>query len=601
MRKKLGILLAVSVFVLAALVPSGTALADSVTTLGSYSDPRGAMPARPGHTIKRVRMGASTTQPYTVNANSQVHNAIRFDAPAPCTNCWITDMVPSLVYEGDANQPNGTVANLNNDMMMHHFVMLHGGRTDLGCPGGLQSSLGERFFAAGNERSQMHLPGPYGYNNAASSFVLISHLVNKGSVQKKVNIEVTYQYRTTGGENAQPVWLDIDGCQDSEYTAPTGYSDTHSTWTSTFAGRAIGMTGHLHDVDITNAAPCLNHCPAQGHGIALSAELVGGNASTYFGPIPPNNSPPADLTGSTLCRSEGNYGTAWAGSQWRGHLDTMSDCGIFTDLLPGKQAEAFPAGGAYPTDGVPVGAGQQIKLHSEYQNDTGAPQTDVMGIMITYFAKPDPYPRPKGATPTRVPLVPAYNACTAPNRVHGPPDFPGNASNPDGSCNPPVQTSGQLTIGSPDANGAAAKSEGYVKVEAIVGNAATPADEGDARFRVSITDVRNKTGLADYTGQLQLETTIRVIDRDNGPGETGVVQDTPFRVTVPCATTADTTVGSTCSVITTADTVMGAGTIKEGKRSIWQLGQIRINDGGSDGVASTTPNTLFATQGVVVP
>ena len=601
MREKLGILLAVSAFLLVALVPSGSALADSVTTLGSYSDPRGAMPTRPGHTIKRVRMGSSTTQTYTVNANSQVHNAIRFDAPAPCTNCWITDMVPSLVYTGDANQADGTVANLNNDMMMHHFVLLQSGRTDLGCPGGLQSSLGERFFAAGNERSQMHLPAPYGYYNTASSFVLIAHLVNKSAVQKKVNIEVTYQYRTTGGENAQPVWLDIDGCSDSEYTAPTGYSDTHSSWTSTLSGRVIGMTGHLHDVDITSAAPCLNHCPAQGQGIALSAELVGGSASTYYGPVPPNNSPPADLTGSTLCRSEGYYGTTWAGSQWRGHLDTMSTCGIFTDLLPGKQAEAFPAGGAFPTNGVAVNAGQVIKLHSEYQNDTGAPQTDVMGIMITYFATPSPYPRPKGATPTRVSLVPAFNACTSPNRVHGPPDFPGNGSNPDGSCNPPTQTSSQLTVGAPDANGAPAKSEGSVVASAIVGNPGTPADEADARFKVDMTDVRNKTGLGDYTGQIQLETTIRVIDRDNGPGETGVVQDTPFRVTVPCTATGDTTVGSTCSVNTTADAVLGAGAIKEGKRSIWQLGQVRINDGGSDGVASTTPNALFATQGVLVP
>src|SRR5215207_7611978 len=245
MREKLGILLAVVAFVLVSLVPSGPALADSVTTLASFTDPRGAMPIRAGHTIKRVRMGSSTSQPYTINANSQVHNAVRFDAPAPCTNCWITDMVPSLVYEGDAVQPNGTVANLDNDMMMHHFVMLHGGRTDLGCPGGLQSSLGERFFAAGNERSQMHLPSPYGYFSTASSFVLISHLVNKSAVQKKVNVEVTYQYRTAGGDNATPVWLDIDGCSDSEYTAPTGYSDTHSTWNASFSGRAIAMSGHL--------------------------------------------------------------------------------------------------------------------------------------------------------------------------------------------------------------------------------------------------------------------------------------------------------------------------------------------------------------------
>jgi hypothetical protein len=79
------------------------------------------------------------------------------------------------------------------------------------------------------------------------------------------------------------------------------------------------------------------------------------------------------------------------------------------------------------------------------------------------------------------------------------------------------------------------------------------------------------------------------------------MQDTPFRVTVPCAATGDTTIGSTCSVDTTADAVIGAGAITEGKRTIWQMGQVRVNDGGSDGLASTTPNGLYLVQGVAVP
>ncbi len=157
-------------------------------------------------------------------------------------------------------------------------------------------------------------------------------------------------------------------------------------------------------------------------------------------------------------------------------------------------------------------------------------------------------------------------------------------------------------MGSPDANGAAAKSEGFVKFDALVGNPATPADEADARITISMTDVRrNTTGFPDYTGQLQLDTAIRVTDRDNGPSLFATGQDTPLKVTVPCAATGDTTVGSTCSVTTTADAVTGAGTIKEGRRSLWQLGQVRLNDGGADGVASTTPNSVFAVQGVLIP
>jgi len=43
------------------------------------------------------------------------------------------------------------------------------------------------------------------------------------------------------------------------------------------------------------------------------------------------------------------------------------------------------------------------------------------------------------------------------------------------------------------------------------------------------------------------------------------------------------------------------GAIREGKRSIWQMGQIQVSDGGADGQVGTTPNTTFARQGIFVP
>jgi hypothetical protein len=365
----------------------------------------------------------------------------------------------------------------------------------------------------------------------------------------------------------------------------------------------IGIGGHLHDVDITNASPCTNHCPEKGHGIAVSTEIVGGNSNDYYGPIPPNNPPPASLTGATMCRSEGLYGTAWAGTRYRGHLDTMTGCLVPGGLAPTYQQEAWPASGEYPSTGYPFSAGQTIRVHSEYQNDNPEPQTDVMGIMMAWYVPTSPgYSRAKNASPTKVSLVPAFNACTSPNRIHGPPDWPGNPSNPDTSCNPPTQSSSQLTIGAPDANGVALNGQGFVKAQSIAGNTATQADEADARFTVSMADVRRRTtGFPDYTGQLQLETSIRVTDKNNGPSEVATMQDTPFKVTVPCATTLDANVGSTCSVNTTADAVIGAGTVQEGKRTIWALGQVRLSDGGADGVASTTPNSPFMVQGVMVP
>jgi glucose/arabinose dehydrogenase len=207
------------------------------------------------------------------------------------------------------------------------------------------------------------------------------------------------------------------------------------------------------------------------------------------------------------------------------------------------------------------------------------------------------YPRPQGASPLRASLVPAFNACTAPNRTHGAP-----LSSP--SCAPPVKTSPNLTIGTPDSNGETANSSGSVRLKALPGNPGTGPDEADVSIDVSITDVRRTTaGLPDYTGQLQLRLPLRLTDRLNGGPvgfEHGTLQDRNFDATVPCTGTASTTIGSTCTLVTTADAIV-PGVVPEGKRSMWQLGQIQVLDGGADGVVSTTPNSLFETQGVMIP
>jgi hypothetical protein len=203
-----------------------------------------------------------------------------------------------------------------------------------------------------------------------------------------------------------------------------------------------------------------------------------------------------------------------------------------------------------------------------------------------YAATIGGYARPRGATPLHVSLVPAYLACGSPNRSHGAPLSYG-------SCNPPAPTSGQLTVGTPDANGAGVNFQGSVLYSVIV---------GDVKLTVSITDVRQKVTLADYTGQLLVDAAVRVTDKKNGPSgtESGTGTAWNFPVTVPCVSTASTTAGGTCTVNTTFNAVT-PGAIVESQRAIWQLGETKVFDGGPDGLASTAPNTLFADQGVFVP
>ena len=62
---------------------------------------------------------------------------------------------------------------------------------------------------------------------------------------------------------------------------------------------------------------------------------------------------------------------------------------------------------------------------------------------------------------------------------------------------------------------------------------------------------------------------------------------------VPCSS-------GTCSISTTYEAVV-PGAVKELKRGNWELGAVRVLDGGADGNPATAPNTVFAVQGVFVP
>jgi hypothetical protein len=207
------------------------------------------------------------------------------------------------------------------------------------------------------------------------------------------------------------------------------------------------------------------------------------------------------------------------------------------------------------------------------------------------------YPRPKGATPTRVSLTPAYKACTAANRTHNAP-----LSIP--SCNPPQPTSRFLTVGTPDANGLTANSIGSVLFR--VTGVGTSSE--NIAINVSMTDVRcqGTTGgcaagaLPPYTGVLHFKTTFRVTDKANG-GADGTTSDYPLQFSVLCAP-AGAGVGSTCSTNTTINAVVGASAIVQGQRAIWQLpGPVDLYDGGSTGAFNASDATLFAEGGLFAP
>jgi hypothetical protein len=225
-----------------------------------------------------------------------------------------------------------------------------------------------------------------------------------------------------------------------------------------------------------------------------------------------------------------------------------------------------------------------------------------LGLMLVSQVASATHVRPKGASPLRASLVPAYKACTSPNRTHAAPlSFP--------SCNPPVQSSNFLTVGTPDANGAGANSIGFVQLTV---KATSPED---INISSSITDVRCKAGTSasvcttanaaagpDYSGGLRSLATVRISDHYNGATltEAATVQDLSFTFNLGCANTGDSSVGGLCSATTSANAVI-PGQVKDTKREVMEVGQIAINDGGVNGVAGAADATQFETQGIFIP
>jgi hypothetical protein len=174
-----------------------------------------------------------------------------------------------------------------------------------------------------------------------------------------------------------------------------------------------------------------------------------------------------------------------------------------------------------------------------------------------------------------------------------------------------VQASDYLTVGTPDANGAGANSRGFILLRV---KATSPED---VLISGTITDVRclpatatavcnsaNTADGPDYSGELQGNATIRVTDHYNGPGlnEAATVQDIQFPVNLTCANTTDTTRGGICTVNTSGPVVCPECGLREGQRTVVQLAQYQVFDGGFDGQVSTTAdNTLFEVEGIFIP
>ena len=259
----------------------------------------------------------------------------------PCSNCYMTGAGIDLVYE------DGTTANLDTGAMLHHIVMFNGSRPDATCsPETPMGGLGQRFFAAGNERTGSDLPAGFGYHLGKEPVQSAIEIMNHAAEQKTVYLKADIRWvpdSTAGMKAVTPVWLDQNNCNTSQYAVPAGPSNRVWRWTSNLTGRVLFTGGHVHDggikIDISN-----------------------------------------ETAGQHLCTSYAGYGNNPA---YMGSVESMTTCNW--DRLG------------------TVRRGETIAIDTFYDSPTA--QSDVMGIVLAFVYETEDLaggtpPPPEPAPPT---------------------------------------------------------------------------------------------------------------------------------------------------------------------------------------------------------
>jgi hypothetical protein len=331
--------------------------------------------------------------------------------------------------------------------------------------------------------------------------------------------------------------------------------------------------------------------------VAAGGEVIAGDAccDEAFGGGP---SPDAERVAWAQSDLGSSSATLYTRTRSGGSPQPAGPVGEKVDWSPDGMRLVFDVGGDIYTSN-PDGTGRtQITATPETEQ-----AADWQPVMDTVYPG---YARPKEASVLRVPLVPSYKRCGSPNSQHGPPlAF--------ASCNPPVQASSYLTVGTPDANGAPAESVGFVQFKVRPGDPATLANEADLTIDVAVNDVHcriedrpidcqppaSPAGEA-YAAWLEADIQLRVTDRFNLPSQNGRAPGTTsnsmfLRFSPYCG--ANQNYG-TCTMHTTVN-ALGGQVLREGRRTVWEFDAIRLWD---DPLPASRPRAgVFLTQGVFVP
>jgi plastocyanin len=272
-------------------------------------------------------------------------------------------------------------------LMLHHIVFLNVNKPDNTCRGfrGFDSrdnylggASAQRFYAAGEERAKFSMPPGYGYQtDQGNLWGVVAMVMNHRSSldHALIHYEVTID---SGPLTAvEPYWLDVRDCRaDPIYNVPSvapkaKKAKKHKKGTKAAeAAKKKPKKGKKKKRKKKVAAPTTNE--TRDYVIPESGRLIAGAGHVHGGAVGLRLTEP-NCGNREVARSDPTWGNA--DHPFYNVRPILHEPGPIN-------MSAFGS-----TSGLPVHAGETIRLNSIYDNSL--PHVRVMGIMVVYLA-PDP-------------------------------------------------------------------------------------------------------------------------------------------------------------------------------------------------------------------
>jgi plastocyanin len=294
-------------------------------------------------------------------------------ASVPAQDGYITHMETDIVDEGTGAQV--PISRL----MLHHIVFLNLNKQDSTCAGegylgfdgrrGFGTFAPQRFYAAGEERMKLSMPPGYGVpTDQDDNWGVVAMVMNHRAALDNALIHYEVTIDSAPLTPVKPYWFDVRDCRsDPIYNVPSVAKKAKKAKNGKKAEAAKKKKAKKKRKKKRRATPIATE--SRDYVIPESGRIVAGAGHVHGGAV-----------GLTLTEPNcGNREVARSDPTWG-----LADHPFYNvrPILhePGPiNMSAF--GG---TTGLPVHAGETIRLNSIYDNSL--PHVRVMGIMVVYLA-----------------------------------------------------------------------------------------------------------------------------------------------------------------------------------------------------------------------